>query len=158
MKSVGGKLFWAAMSLVLLGTNLSREWDRFVSDRPGASGWDFARASGPYLGQFVLGLGVVVILIMLIKRCVKPVARWTAPSRSAPPPVDAGPLYALRTYPLHVGICMGLLAANLLTFYLWPRVAMVLVGPTIGAWVLLGRRMGFEPSNDPAAPQIHSRT
>ena len=158
MKSLAGKLFWVAISLLVLGVNVSEGWDRFVSEHPGASGWDFARASVPYLGLVVLGIAGVLVVTMLVKLIAKPVARWTAPSRSAPPPSDAGPPYALRTYPLHVAVCLGLIAASLLAFYLWPTAAMVLTGLTIGAWVMLARRMGFEPSNDPAAPQNQSRT
>ena len=158
MKSVAGKLFWVAIWFVFLGANVSREWDSFIADHPGASVWDFTRASGPFLGQLILGIVGFIILVIVIGLVAKRVTRWTAPPESPPPPSDAGPLYALRTFPLHVGVSVGLIALNLITFYAWPTVAMVLIGPTIGSWVLLARRMGFEPSNDPAAPHIKSRT
>ena len=158
MKSAAGKLFWVAIWFVFLGANLSREWDSFIADHPGASVGDFVRASGPFLGQLILGIVGFIVLIKVVALVAKPVARWTAPPQSPPPPLDAGPLYALRTFPLHVSFCVGLIALNLVTFYAWPTAAMVLIGPTIGSWVLLARRMGFEPSNDPAAPHIESRT
>ncbi len=158
MKSAAGKLFWVAIWFVFLGANVSREWDRFIADHPGASVEDFVLASGPSLGQLILGIVGFIVLIKVVGLVAKPVARWTAPPQSAPPPSDAGPLYALRTFPLHVSVCVGLIALNLIAFYAWPTVAMVLIGPTIGSWVLLARRMGFEPSNDPAAPHIESRT
>ena len=158
MKSVAGKLFFAAIWFVFLGANVSREWDRFIADHPGASVWDFTRASAPFLGQLVLGIAGVFFLIIVIGLVTKRATRWTVPPNSPAPPADAGPLYALRTFPLHVSVSVGLIAVSLLTFYSWPFVAMVLIGPTIGSWVLLARRMGFEPPNDPAAPHIKSRT
>ena len=158
MRAAAGKLFFAAIWFVLLGANVSREWDRFIADHPGASVWDFTRASAPFLGQLVLAIAGLIVLVTVISLIAKRVTLWTVPPQSPAPPADAGPLYALRTFPLHVSVSVGLIAVSLLTFYSWPFVAMVLIGPTIGSWVLLARRMGFEPSNDPATPHIKSRT
>lgn len=157
MKSFAGRLFWAAISLVILMANVSREWDRFIENHPGASGWDFVRASAPSFGTMILGIAVCIVLAVLIGSVASFVARWSAPPRNSPPPSDAGPLYALRTYPLHVGVCLVLVSLSLVTFFSWPVAAMVLIGLTIWSWVLLARRMGLEPPDDPAAPHNPSR-
>ena len=120
MKSAAGKLFWVAIWFVFLGANLSREWDSFIADHPGASVGDFVRASGPFLGQLILGIVGFIVLIKVVALVAKPVARWTAPPQSPPPPLDAGPLYALRTFPLHVSFCVGLIAVHLVPFYALP--------------------------------------
>ena len=158
MKSVGGKVFWIAIWLLFTGASVAGEWDRFIADHPNASGWDFMRASAPYAAQMVLGIVIFIVLVGLIGRVASPVARWAAPPRSPPPPEDAGPLYALRTHPLHVGVCVSLVGACLVTFVSWPSAAMVLICPTIGSWVLLARRMGLGPLEASAVPQNQART
>lgn len=158
MKSTAGKLFWAAIWLAFLGLNLSQEWDRFILAHPGASRWDFVLSLAPYFQEMFISLAAVGVIIGLAWIVGARINKWFAPADNPPPPTDAGPIYALRTYPAHVTVCVGLVCASVVMFFYWPGGAMVTVGAAIGAWVLLGRRMGFEPGNDPAAPQNQMRS
>lgn len=158
MKSKSGKLFFGAIWLVFFGMGFANAWDQFVRDHPGASGWDFLRAMAPLAVEPLLIILGLVILGGVLGKVAEKFSRWPGAPNSPPPPVDAGPLYAIRSYPIHVGVCLGLVAATLFLFFSWPTGAMVLVGLTIAAWVMLARRMGFEPTNDPAAPQNQPRT
>ena len=156
MKALAGKLFFAAFVGLWVFVHLGDEWAPYFAAHPGATGWNFALAQMPYLGSLFVSLALLVALPKLARMIG--VGRWFAPAQSPPPPADAGPLYAVRTYPVHVGICVGLVVASVLLYFFWPAAAMMSVGLTIGAWVLLGRRLGFEPANDPAAPHNPMRT
>ncbi|WP_428154562.1 hypothetical protein [Brevundimonas sp.] len=151
MKSRAGKLFFGVIWLLVLGNMVSLDWEQFAANHSGASIWDYLRDALPLLGQlaaFVVGIFVLGALASVV---APRLATLCAPPRNPAPPADAGPLYAMRTFPIHVGICVGLTAGVALTLLSWSVVAMILIVPAIGAWVLLARRMGFEPSNDPAA-------
>ena len=160
MKSLAGKLSFAAFVGFWVFVHLGDEWVPYFAAHPGASGWDFALAQLPYLGSLFVGFAVLGALLVALPKLARKIGldRWFAPPQSAPPPADAGPLYALRTYPVHVGICAGMVVSSVVLYFFWPGAAMLAVGPTIMAWVLLGRRLGFEPANDPAAPHNQMRT
>ena len=156
MKSRAGKLFFGVLWLLFLGNMVSRDWEQFASNHLDASIWDYLRDALPLLGQlsvFMICIMICIFVVGALTSAVGPrLARWFSSPRNPAPPADAGPLYAMRTFPIHVGICVGLTAGVALTLLSWSAVAMILIGPAIGAWVLLARRMGFEPPNDPAAP------
>ena len=155
MKSLAGRLFFAAIWLVMLGITVSGERDRFIEAHPGASGWDFALFLAPTLGQILLALALLGVLARLIWPRV---TKWSSPREDRPPPADAGPLYAARTYPLHVLVCLLMIGVSTALLFSWPGAAMVAVALTIAAWVSLGRRLGFEPADDPAAPRNQARS
>lgn len=154
MKTPIGKLIQVAFAVGFFGLFLSGRWDEFVQAYPDATAWDFALSLVPYLGAVLVGIVVFAALLAVARK----VNAHFAPPQNPSPPADAGPLYALRTYPVHVGICVGMVVSSVVLYFFWPVAAMLAVGPTIGAWVLLGRRLGFEPANDPAAPHNPMRT
>jgi hypothetical protein len=158
VKSLAGKLFWATIWLLLLGNTVSRDWEHFAENHPGASVWDYVRDALPLLGQLAVFVVCILMIAALASVLTPRVARWFAPPQDPAPPADAGPLYALRMFPIHVGVCVGLTAGVALTMLNWTAAAMILTGPSIAAWVLLARRMGFEPPNDPVSPHNQQRT
>ena len=155
MRSLAGRLFFAAIWLVMLGITVSQEWDRFVEAHPGASGWDFALSVVPFLAQLLTALALFGVLARLIW---PKVTKWSSPREDRPPPADVGPLYAVRTYPLHVLVCLLMIGGSSALLFYWPGAAMVAVALPIAAWVSLGRRLGFEPADDPAAPRNQARS
>jgi hypothetical protein len=149
MKSWGGRLFFAVMWAGMFGITLSREWEEFVEAHPGASAGDFAWSLAPFAGQVIVAVALVGIFIALVRPRL---SKWSTAPKNPPPP-DAGALYGVRTYPLHVAICLLLIGLTIALYFFWPGAAVVTVGLTIAAWVSLGHRLGFGPANDPAGPR-----
>ena len=158
MKSLAGKLFFGAIWVLSFGTMIWSDWIRFEEGHLDASFWDFVLGSGPLLGQVALGAVCVVAIGALVSLIGPRVSRWTAASEASPPPDGAGPIYALRTFPVHVGLSVGLVAGVILTLFTWTAAAVLLMGPAIASWVLLARRMGLEPPIEPASPHNQPRS
>lgn len=158
MKSLAGRLFFAFIWLAMLGIALSQQWDEFVTEHPGASGWDFARSLAPFLGEALAAAACFGLVAALASLTWPRLVKWSSPREDSPPPVDAGPLYAVRTFPVQVAICLLLTGGTIALLFHRPGAAAVTLGLTLAAWVWLGRRLGFGPADTPAAPPNGTRS
>ena len=153
MKALTGKLLEIVFFLLGLAFLLSNKWERLQEAHPTASQEFLVSKMVIFSGQWGLSLVAFISLMVVLARFSPWLKRLGGPSSKNPPPTDAGPLYALRTFPLHVAICVGSIGACLLTAQQWPHVAMGLAAFSLAAWVALGRRMGFDPADTQTQPQ-----
>jgi hypothetical protein len=98
--------------------------------------------------SFALGAAAIVAIYVLSKSD-RLLRRWERPRSPGP----IGPLLLLKGYPVHTAICAVLLAVTAWGMFNHVGLAMVGIAATGWAFVSLARRLGLDPSNDPAISQ-----
>lgn len=141
---------WAflALWLVYAGYWLWRGWGDAIERDPEVSVnsflWETIVAWAPIMAIAIGLLAAIGVALAWDRRLLR---------SSVPPQGPITPAFVLQHYPIHLGVCVALVALSAWGMFTAPTMAMVMIGLAGGASVSLARRLGLEPPNDPAAPQ-----
>ena len=152
------KTLWRILEVMIYGFIILISLDNFCSTvRAENPALDFRGLlehpqAGLLTGALLAMFAITVVhrLSGPIRKVERKVERWQKP---AGPGAEASPMDALRLFPVHTAVFAGLVIAVVLVFWVHLGFAILLVAPAMMAAVLLSRRLGLEPPDDPAAPQ-----